>query len=450
MEYPDSKINKRLRQAILIFCLAVFFLLAPAVVMYMSGYRYDWSRGLLRETGAINIDIEPRTAAVAINGLKIKSKIPIRLNDRIPGKYKIEVTAPGYYDWQKEVEVKNKQTVYIKEISMLRHESPSLVAEGFITDIKLSFDGRYLSYIRQTEGNISEVRIKNLSTNEDTSLIAMAPGKGVKTVWAPSNYFIAVSEAVAPYNTLLNFDAQNPTKKFDIVARTGYPVDKYQWKETIQPELYYSANNRLMSFIPSTEQRYSLAKNTWLDWYMENGRLWTLQAVTGTKQIKLVRDTLGFSEDFTAENFFSPAEQNLSILTAYDGQVLLKKTGQPEMIIVADGKKFNLAGEKFKISPYNSWWLIWTPWEIWTYSKNEEPNLLNRSGEGLKQVEPLDRYNTLALVWSDKVTALYPYYLVTHDLINNTLDSVAADSANKILFFSGKIGDREGLWQLKY
>jgi hypothetical protein len=450
MEYPGSKITKPLRQIILIFFLVVFFLLAPAIIMYMSGYRYDWSRGLLRETGAINIDIEPRSAAVLINGTKIKSKIPIRLNDRIPGKYKIEVTAPEYYDWQKEVEVKNKQTVYIKEVAMLRRNSPSLIVEGAISDIELSFDGRYLSYIKQTDGNIREVRIRNLNTNEDTSLAAMPAGKNAKIAWSPKNYFITVSETEAPYNTLLIFDAQEPAKKIDIIARTRSSVDKYQWKETIQPELYYSANKRLMSFVPTTEQRYSLANNTWLDWYMENGQLWTLQAVTSTKKIKLVRDTLGFSEDFTAENFFSPTEQQLAILTAYDGQVLLKKIGQPEMIIVTGNNKFNLAGEKFKISPYNSWWLIWTPWEIWTYSKNEEPNLLNRSGEGLKQVEPLDRFNTLALVWNDKVTALYPYYLVTHDLLNNSLESVAADSVNKILFFSGKIGDREGLWQLGY
>jgi PEGA domain len=449
MEYPGSKLTKPFRFAILIFVVAVFCLLAPILIMYTSGYRYDWQRGLLRETGAINIDIEPKQALVSVNNIEVATKMPVRLNDRVPGKYQIQITAPGYFDWQKDVDVKNKQTIYIKKISMLRTNQPSIVVEGQLSGLVLSNDGQYASYVRKF-GKTNEVRLLNLRNNTDALLTTFPEGKTPAVLWAKNHNYFAVSESATPYQTLAIFKADDPTNKIDLMALTKSPINRYEWKETAEPELYYSTDLRLMSFVPNTSQRYVLGKNIWLDWHMDNGQLWTLQTATGTKQIQLVRDTLGFSETFAAENIFTPGEQELTILGSRNSTVLLKKNGKPEMILLADGQKYNLAGEQFRISEYNNWWLIWTPWEIWTYTQNEEPNLLNRSGESLQNVIPLDQYNTLALVWKDKTTALYPYYLVTHDLINNILTSADVDTKTKTLYFTGKIGEVEGLWKLGY
>lgn len=449
MEYPGSKLTKPFRLAILIFVVAVFCILAPILVMFTSGYRYDWQRGLLRETGAINIDIEPKQATVTVNGIQVASKMPVRLNDRIPGKYQIKITAPGFFDWQKEVEVKNKQTIYIKEISMLRTSQPSIVIEGQLAGLTLSSDGQFAAYIREFADS-NEVRLLNLKNNTDTLLETFPKTTQPAVSWAKNNNYLAISEKNAPFQTLDIYNAQEPTKKIDLMALTKYPVNRYEWKETAEPELYYSTDLRLMSFVPTISQRYVLGKNSWLDWHMDNGQLWTLQIATGTKQIQLVRDTLGFSEVFLSENAFTAGEQDLAILGSLNSTVLLKKNNKPEMILLANGQKYNIAGEQFRISDYNNWWLIWTPWEIWTYTQGEEPNLLNRSGESLQNVIPLDQYNTLSLVWKDKTTALYPYYLVAHDLINNSLTSAAADAKNKILYFTGKVGDVEGLWKLGY
>ena len=78
---------------------------------------------------------------------------------------------------------------------------------------------------------------------------------------------------------------------------------------------------------------------------------------------------------------------------------------------------------------------MWSDWELWSYNDNENPYLLNRSGEHLTDTLPLDQYNTLALVWADKVTALFPYYSVSHDLINEKISNPIAVTDNKILYF---------------
>lgn len=450
MEYPGSMLKKPIRKALVIIFITAFCVLAPAIIMYTSGYRYDWKKGILKETGAINIDIEPKIASVVINNIPIKSKIPIRLNERIPGKYQLFISAPGYFDWNKEIEVKNKQTVYIKEISLLQKNQPTLLIEGNYSDISISPDSNFLAYIKNNE-KIQDINIYNLNIKEEINLTEFDINTEYKISWAFNNNYLAISEKIPPYNNLLIYNADNPSKEHDLMALTRYPIDKYQWKESIQPEIYYSTNLRLISFIPTTEQRYILAKNNWLDWFMENGQLWTLQLNSSTSQISLVRDTLGFSEIFAPENSFESTEQDTQIIGAINNYAILKKRDKSEMILLSKNNKFNIAGEKFIISPYDNWLIIWTPWEIWTFAKNDaEPNLLTRSGEGLNQIATLDKFNTLALIWSDKTTALFPYYLVTHDLINAKIESIAVNTKKHIIYFSAEIDGKKGIWQLSY
>ena len=109
---------------------------------------------------------------------------------------------------------------------------------------------------------------------------------------------------------------------------------------------------------------------------------------------------------------------------------------------------FKISGDKNIISDSNDWWLMWSWWELQSYVEGNEPLLLNRSGEKLQEVIPLDKYNTLALIWADKTTILYPYYLVTHDFINLAVKNARANQGEKILYFL--TNDKTGIWSLKY
>ena len=141
---------------------------------------------------------------------------------------------------------------------------------------------------------------------------------------------------------------------------------------------------------------------------------------------------------------------NWKFLKTAGDQVLLKNNDQKTMLLSTNNKQYSFYGEDFLISPYNNWWLMWTPWELTTYSQSEEPFLLNRSGEQLRKVVILDKYNTLGLIWADKMTALFPYYFVSHNLINSPINDATADSQNRILYFSAKLEGQNGLWKMNY
>lgn len=443
-----------MRRLLLLFFLIVFLIISPAVIMYTAGYRYDWQNGLLKKIGAISIDVTPKNATVYINGQKIKDTMPIRLNNITPNKYSLRLAAPGYYDWLKEITVKNKQTIYIKEINLLKKTRPELIVPGHLDELSLSADGNFLIYAA-IKDQMKEIILRDMRREKNFLLFPVPKTHELKTIWAANNNFAAVMNGNAPYINLTIVNADNPETFWNINAEIKTPIEKMEWRKTSDPEFCYSTKLNIISAKPLTRQQSVVAKNTFMDWYMDDGQLWTIESSTSTNQLKITKDTLGFGSVFALlDNTNEGARSELNpwtILAVNDDVVLLKKDEkESEMMLVTPDQKFNVSGEKFTISKYNNWWLIWTPWELWTYSKGEKPFLLSRSGEQLREVIPLDEYNTLGLVWAKRVTALFPYYFVTHELVDTQIISVVADSVKRVIYFTGLIEGVEGLWILKY
>ncbi|OGH84536.1 MAG: hypothetical protein A2261_02820 [Candidatus Magasanikbacteria bacterium RIFOXYA2_FULL_44_8] len=453
MEYRNSYFIKPFRQALFALFTGAFLLLTPAIILYTEGYRYDWHNGLLREIGAISIDIEPNNAVVFLDGLKIQQSLPIRLKNISPRKYHIKISAAGYYDWERDFEVKNKQTVYIKEVSLIKKESPTIFLAGDISTLAISSDNRYLVYILQNNQK-PEAHIFDTANSKDTLLTDLKAGEKYKITWAQRNNFFSITNQNAPYETFWIYGV-GADKKIDLASLTAKPIMKYQWKDDLEPELFFSADITLSTIKPTTQNIYKIANSTFIDWWAEQGRFWTLQTVSTTKQIKIVRDSFGFSSDFAILDSnvhpdITPSNPRLRIAEATGDRVVIKYNDKENLLLTANGKIYNVAGNETLLSPYQNWLIMWTPWEIWTHTMNEEPYLLNRSGEGLKSVIPLDKYNTLALVWNGKATILYPYYQVTHDFINAAVMAAVADTSNKKIYFVAKIDKVNGIWKLNY
>jgi hypothetical protein len=448
MEYPGTKLTKSIRHFIFLFFVGLFLIISPIIILYTSGYRYDFKNGFLKETGSINVDVLPDTAEVYLNNAKLKSGIPVRLNDLAPGKYIVTIKNNGYFDWQKNIEIKNKETVYVKDVVLLKKNEPTLIHDGVIQETTISSDGQFLIYSVIQNKN-KEIWQKNLKSNELLMVEGVfSAADTLKITFMQNGLYYAISTEQPPYKKIVLINAQKPEKKMDLATYSKLPIIKYQWKESSTPEIYFSNAQQIMTFFPENENLIFISKNIFADWYMENGQLWILDDNTTTKKAVLTRDALGFKNVFFTD--FETTAESLEIFVAQKDFVLIKKRNQPEMVLLANDKKYNIAGEKFIISKYNDWLIAWTPWEIWTRAQNEDPVLLNRSGLQLQQVVSLDKYNTLGLIWAENTTALFPYYLVSHNLLPQKINVAVSDSDNRTLYFGGKYNDKEGLWKLEY
>ena len=120
-------LTRRVRRAIMIGLIAVFFLAAPSVVLYTAGYRYNWQLKRLDQAGSFSIDIEPKDARIFINDHLVQKELPIRLNNMTPGTYVLRIERTGKKTWEKEVTIESKKTTYIKHITLFAEAMPTLL-----------------------------------------------------------------------------------------------------------------------------------------------------------------------------------------------------------------------------------------------------------------------------------------------------------------------------------
>jgi len=448
MEYPGTIITRPYRRLIFYLTALVFFVASPLIILYTIGYRYDFKMGVVKETGAISIDIEPLNAKVYVNGKLAGERMPIRLKNVIPGKYKIKIDAgENYYPWEKETEVKKMETLYIKEIRLLQKNSPSFLKTGAIENLALSGDKKTLAYTIASKTK-EEIWVYDIASNQHSLITEIPKNNDTKILWSPKSDYFSVSNQAGQYLNLIIVDNNKKTVNADLAKDNENKIEKFEWRNSGEAEIYFQANKKIFSYRPTVNNTILIVKNTFLDWKFEDNKLWTLSTDTTTGNLIITSDQLGFSSLFST--LTQKKYTNFKFEQAKNGTVILKNPQADEMVLVNKNISVELSGRESKISPYNEWWLIWTPWELTTYIENDEPILLNRSGEQLNNVIPMDKYNTLGLIWADKMTIIFPYYFVGHDFIKAKITNAKADDQNRTIYFVANMENQNGLWKLNY
>lgn len=124
--------SKKTRAILFIVCLFFFLLTAPSVILYSQGYRFDWEKKKITQTGAFYFKVSPKNADIYING-KFKKRTSgitdsVLIKNLLPNRYEVEITSTkeGYYSWKKTLEIKEKQATEAKNI-ILFPENPNFV-----------------------------------------------------------------------------------------------------------------------------------------------------------------------------------------------------------------------------------------------------------------------------------------------------------------------------------
>lgn len=123
--------TKRARTFIFILFVLLFISAAPSAVFYSQGYRIDFARKKVVQTGGLYFKVAPGRADIYLNDKLKKSTSMITnsayIENLLPQKYKIEIKRPGYHPWIKNLEVKEREVTEAKNI-ILFAENPEFAA----------------------------------------------------------------------------------------------------------------------------------------------------------------------------------------------------------------------------------------------------------------------------------------------------------------------------------
>jgi len=126
--------NKKTRTLLFFILLFCFMVIAPSIVFYSWGYRFNFETKKIVKTGAFYFKVLPKSAQISIapldsKGNVIKEKEIIKKTDfffgaalienLLPKKYQIEIKKDGLYSWKKILELKENQVTEAKNIVLV-------------------------------------------------------------------------------------------------------------------------------------------------------------------------------------------------------------------------------------------------------------------------------------------------------------------------------------------
>ncbi|MEA3272049.1 MAG: hypothetical protein U9P90_00095 [Patescibacteria group bacterium] len=445
--------NIRIRYTFFAILIIIFLMVAPIVVLYTSGYRYNFVKNKVEKTGILVLDSMPDNALIFINEEKRKNKTETRIKNLLPDTYLVKIEREGYYVWEKFLEVKSKLTTFAENVLLFKKSVPMQMVSGKISSMALSNDKKTLAYA--TNNTLSVVDLKNGAQTEihkNTSPI-------VDIRWSSDDKKILIEEKYYPHFKVV--DISDKSNVFSPKNYFGINFKKLEWDKNNGNLLY---GLQLLSLKTGTLYKINLEdKKTETpvpignSFIAKGDVIYTVEFVD--KNDFLFKRSFDVSDE--AEKITILPIGNYEFLDYKDNCLTLLHKDRGELVFInLDNTDDNNILETKVI---DSMWvddnanklLIKKDFSILVHNfETEKKELITRYGEEIKEIlwHPQGEYiffsvnNNLQVIELDsrggsrnKIT------LVNFDEIK---DFVLGKDAEKI-YFIGKVGAQEGLYELE-
>lgn len=198
--------HKRLRTAITVFFVTLFFVTTPLVLLYTAGYRFNWKRQRVQKTGIIQVETAPKGATVSIDGRVQKRATPASFTRLLPEDYDVRVEKDGYLPWHKSLEVKSSQTTFATGIVLYADVLPRIAAEANVTGSAWNADGTAVAYVSEND-NSKEISIR--ASGKSPVLLARFAKTAIadeSLSWSPDGKKLLLSATAGAVSRVLVFE----------------------------------------------------------------------------------------------------------------------------------------------------------------------------------------------------------------------------------------------------
>lgn len=176
--------------------------------MYVYGYRFSFERGIFIYSGSITIKPTPEDVSITINGTVVPRNKTGILNQSylisglLPGKYYVEVKAPGYFPWAKDVIVQSGLSTEFWNVFLVEDNVGKNNQEES-ADTKRMYpapeDPELIIYAQENQEGVKIVLADTEEGNPEQEVIATLPGYQLlpqeakeNVEWSPNETYLLV------------------------------------------------------------------------------------------------------------------------------------------------------------------------------------------------------------------------------------------------------------------
>lgn len=367
--------SKKSRYLIILAGFITFCILAPLIVLFVTGTSYNFNNGDFVKTGILALRSEPNDPRVFLNDkLERESDGDIRFLN--PGEYNLSLKKEGYFDWYKKLEIKEKQVTWAnpennKIYLFLKPSSPGILA-GNILDFALA--GNDLLYINN--GLLSSSPIGNPGQSQNFNL--PKPVSQIKL--SPNGQLLLLiqnrDDSAFSGNTLI-FNRSGGTFS-DI---TGLLPKFADYKFSPDNQLFALDAKNLYQIDFKNNKKTPLLKN--IDAFsFEDGNLYYLRQGNSASSLLITGD---YAQEGTEVTKNIPLYQKAEIIVNFEKDIFL----------VLDNSLYQLGAEVRKIADNL---------DSWNFNPNESTLIFSHSGE-LSYYNPFEKKIKFITRSSEKLTS---------------------------------------------
>ncbi|MFA4871862.1 MAG: PEGA domain-containing protein [Patescibacteria group bacterium] len=460
--------NLLYRRVTYITFIIIFLILAPLIVLYAQGYRFNLKRGKIQKTGILIVSSAPRAAAIYLNGKLVEKKdTPARIERLLPGDYEIKLTKNGYHDWNKKLPIYDNGTTFAEKIILWKNTLPIPLAAQNIVDWQLSPDGKKIIFINNRE----EINLLNLENDEIRQIKKLDGDNELKIIaWSNSSrkIIIEAKNNQPPLRKFYVFEVEKSDSEPAVLNANILPAIEQNLKWDWQSDnTIYSLNSQGLWQMDLFRKKYKLllrATST-QDFLIAGNEAYLY------KNKSIYRQPLG--DYLSAENASAALNINLGKIAS---PVLIAENIRCDdcSFINKSADKLFLFGSSsqnlFIVDPQNknsiiktsakdiSWLnkniaLFYNDWEIWIYDLNKkEPELITRLGQPITKVVWHPEGKHIIFATSENISVIE---LDNRELRNAVTLTAIKDIKNlevngngRDLYFTGKLGEQENIFKL--
>lgn len=105
-----------------------FIAVAPALVFYTAGFRWNTKKGQVERYGTVIMNSNPTGANILIDGRLRDTTTPLTIKDMPAGVHELEMSLNGYHSWHKTLEVRPERVTFAHNVILWKISEPFLIS----------------------------------------------------------------------------------------------------------------------------------------------------------------------------------------------------------------------------------------------------------------------------------------------------------------------------------